>query len=124
MNRAVDRRPCRGGAVHRTTGRPHPALRRAHRVGRDRRQGDIATQTEQVFRNLEAALAAAGARLKDVIKWSIYVVAGQPLQPAFEVFQRVWGSRPDPLLITLAVVSGLAQPDFLLELEAVAVIPD
>ena len=52
------------------------------------------------------------------------MVAGQPLQPAFEVFQRVWGSRPDPLLITLAVVSGLAQPDFLLELEAVAVIPD
>ena len=48
------------------------------------------------------------------------MVAGQPLQPAFEVFQRVWGSRPDPLLITLAVVSGLAQPDFLLELEAVA----
>ncbi len=88
-------------------------------VGKD----DVAAQTEQVFRNLEAALAVAGARLEHVIKWNIYVVEGQPLLPAFEVFQRVWGSRGDPPLITLAVVSALAQPDFLLELEAVAVVP-
>lgn len=87
-------------------------------------QGDIARQTEQIFRNLEAALGAAGARLEHVIKWTIYVVDGQPLQPAFEVFQRVWGRRPNPPLITLARVSGLAQPDFLVELDAVAVVPD
>lgn len=87
-------------------------------------RGDIAAQTEQVFRNLEAALAAAGARLEHVIKWNIHVVEGQPLQPAFEVFQRVWGARSAPPLITLAVVSGLAHPDFLLELDAVAVVPD
>lgn len=87
-------------------------------------KGDIAAQTEQVFRNLEAVLAAAGAELEHVVKWSIYVLEGQPLQPAFEVFQRVWGARPDPPVITLAFVAGLAHPDFLLELEAVAVVPD
>ena len=87
-------------------------------------KGDVAAQTAQVFRNLEAALAAAGARLEDVIKWSVYVVEGQPLQPAFEVFQRVWAERPNAPLITLAFVSGLAQPDFLVELDAVAVVPD
>lgn len=85
-------------------------------------KGDIAAQTEQIFRNLEAALAAAGASLDDVIKWNIYVVDGQTLEPAFEVFQRVWGQRRNPPLITLAYVSGLAQPDFLVELEAVAVV--
>jgi enamine deaminase RidA (YjgF/YER057c/UK114 family) len=57
------------------------------------------------------------------IKWNIFVVQDQPLQPAFEVFQRVWGRRPSPPLITVAMVSGLAQPDYLAELEAVAVVP-
>lgn len=86
-------------------------------------KGDIGAQTEQIFRNLEAALAAADAELRHVVKWNILVVEGQPVGPAFEVFQRVWGRRPNPPAITVAVVSALAQPDFLAELEAVAVVP-
>jgi enamine deaminase RidA (YjgF/YER057c/UK114 family) len=84
---------------------------------------DIGAQSEQVLSNLAAALAAAGARLEHVIKWSVHVVEGQPLESAFAVFQRVWGQRPDPPLITLAFVSGLALPEFLVELEAVAIVP-
>ena len=49
---------------------------------------------------------------------------GQPPQPAFEVFQRVWGNRPNPPLITLLFVSELAHPDYLMEIEAVAVVPE
>src|SRR5512141_1569595 len=64
-------------------------------------KGDIRAQAEQVFKNLQTALAAAGATLEHVIKWNIYVVQGQPLQPAFEVFQQVWGRRPNPPAITL-----------------------
>jgi enamine deaminase RidA (YjgF/YER057c/UK114 family) len=86
-------------------------------------KGDIGAQTDQIFHNLQTALAAAGAELEHVIKWNIYVVDGQPLEPAFEVFRRVWGRRPNPPLITLVRVAGLAQPDFLAELEAVAVVP-
>ena len=52
-------------------------------------KGDIKAQAEQIFRNLEIALASGGARLEHVIKWNVYVVQGQPPQPAFEVFQRV-----------------------------------
>jgi enamine deaminase RidA (YjgF/YER057c/UK114 family) len=59
-----------------------------------------------------------------MIKWTIYVVQGQPLQPGFEVFQRVWGGRPNPPLVTVLFVAGLANPDFLLEIEAIAVIPE
>lgn len=87
-------------------------------------KGDIAAQTEQVFRNLETALRAAGARLEHVIKWNLFVLAGQPLQPGFEVFQRMWGQRANPPVITAAMVAGLAHPDFLLELDAVAVLPE
>ena len=85
--------------------------------------GDMRAQAEQVLANLQTALAAGGAGLEHVIKWNVYVVAGQPPQPAFEVFQRVWGNRPNPPAITLLFVAALAHPDFLLEIDAVAAVP-
>ena len=90
-----------------------------HIVGK----GDIRLQAEQVFKNLQAALAAAGATLENVIKWNILIVQGQSLQAGFEVFQRVWGRRPNPPAITGMVVAGLANPEFLIEMDAIAVIP-
>ena len=86
-------------------------------------KGDIRTQAQQVLDNLQTALVASEASLEHVIKWNVYVVEGQPPQPAFELFQRVWGDRPNPPAITLVFVSGLAHPDFLLEMDAVAVVP-
>jgi enamine deaminase RidA (YjgF/YER057c/UK114 family) len=86
-------------------------------------QGDIAAQTEQVMQNIQAALAAGGASLEHVIKWNLYIVQGQPLQPGFEVFQRVWNRRPNPPAITAAFVAGLANPDFLIEIDAIAIVP-
>ena len=76
--------------------------------------GDMRAQAEQVLANLQTALAADGAALEHIIKWNVYVVQGQPPQPAFEVFQRVWGNCPNPPAITLLFVSALAHPDFLL----------
>src|SRR6476661_1647248 len=58
-------------------------------------RGDIGAQAEQVMQNLQAALAAGGVGLEHVIKWNIYLVQGQPLQPGFAVFQRVWNRRPN-----------------------------
>jgi enamine deaminase RidA (YjgF/YER057c/UK114 family) len=87
-------------------------------------KGDIKAQVEQIFKNLQTALVAAGATLEHVVKWNIYVVQGQPLQPGFEVFQRVWGNRPNPPAITGVYVAGLANPDFLCEMDAVAVVPE
>ena len=87
-------------------------------------KGDIKKQTEQILTNIQVALAAAGARLEHVIKWNLYVVQGQSLQEGFEVFQRVWGSRPNPPAISMAFVPGLAHPDFLAEMDAIAVIPE
>ena len=86
-------------------------------------KGDFKVQTEQVMKNIQAALAAGGAQLEHVIKWNLYVVHGQSLQVGFEVFQRVWGRRPNPPAITMAFVAELAHPDFLLEIESIAVVP-
>lgn len=87
-------------------------------------KGDIRAQTEQIFKNLQTALTAGGATLEHVIKWNIYIVQGQPLRAGFEVFQQVWGDRPNPPAITGVYVAGLAHPDFLCEIEAVAVVPE
>ena len=86
-------------------------------------KGDIKTQTQQVLANLRQALAAAGAEPEHIIKWNLYLVQGQPLQEGFAAFQQFWGHRPNPPAITMAYVSGLANPDFLLEMDAIAVVP-
>jgi enamine deaminase RidA (YjgF/YER057c/UK114 family) len=82
--------------------------------------GDLAAQTEQIFDNLRTLLAAAGATLHDVVKWTVLVVQGQDLRPGFDVFRKAWGNAPPPI-VTAAFVAGLAHPDFLVEIEAVAV---
>jgi len=87
-------------------------------------KGDIAAQTEQVLANLKTALSAAGAGPEHVIKWNLLVVEGQSIEQGYAAFQRVWGNRPNPPLITAAFVSGLAHPDFLVEMDAIAAVPE
>jgi enamine deaminase RidA (YjgF/YER057c/UK114 family) len=86
-------------------------------------KGDVLAQSVQALENVQKALAAAGAGLEHVVKWNIYLVQGQPLGPGFAAFQRVWGQRPNPPTITGMFVAGLAHPDFLVEIDAVAVLP-
>ncbi len=85
--------------------------------------GDLKVQTEQVLKNIQVALAAGGAQIEHIVKWNLYIVEGQPLQVGFEAFQRFWGNRPNPPAITGVFVSGLAHPDFLVEMDAIAVVP-
>ena len=85
--------------------------------------GDIAAQTEQVLLNLRTALAAAGAGPEHVVKWNVLVVEGQDFATGYAAFQRAWGDRPNPPVITAAVVKGLARPDLLVEMDAIAVVP-
>jgi enamine deaminase RidA (YjgF/YER057c/UK114 family) len=86
-------------------------------------KGDIVAQTEQILANVRAALTAGGARPEHIIKWNIYVVEGQSLQAGFGEFQNAWPETPNPPAITGVFVSGLAHPDFLVEMDAVAVVP-
>lgn len=86
-------------------------------------KGDLAAQATQVLKNIEIALAAAGARLEHIVRWNLYVVQGQSLRAGFEAFQRFWGDRPNPPAISFFFVAGLAHPDFLMEMDAIAVVP-
>jgi enamine deaminase RidA (YjgF/YER057c/UK114 family) len=86
-------------------------------------KGDLKAQTAQVLAHLREALATAGAGPEHIITWNMYLVQGQLLQKGFEAFQQFWGLRPNPPTITMAYVSGLANPDFLIEMDAVAVVP-
>lgn len=86
-------------------------------------KGDIAAQTVQVLQNLEIGLAAGGAKLEHVIKWNVYIVPGQSAVPGFEVFRRASGDRGNPPTITVLFVAGLANPDSLVEIDAIAVVP-
>lgn len=48
--------------------------------------GDLVAQTRQTFANLEAALAAVGAGLEHIVRWTISVVQDQPIGPGFAIF--------------------------------------
>ena len=86
---------------------------------------DLGAQATQAFQNLEVALAAAGAGLEHVVKWGVHVVHGRDPEPGFRAFQEVWDSRSaPPPAITVLFVSALANPGFLIEIDAVAVVPD
>jgi len=78
---------------------------------------DIATQTDQVMRNMKATLEAAGCTFNDVIKISIFLVNLEDRSKFHEVRKRYFtGEQPAS---TLLVVKSLANKDWLVEVEAV-----
>lgn len=87
-------------------------------------KGDIKAQAVQTLNNLKIALEAGGGSLSHVIKWNIYIVQGQDSRVAFEALQEDLKKLPHPPAITGVYVSSLAQPDFLVEMDAIAVVPD
>ena len=85
--------------------------------------GDLGAQTEQVMQNLQTALHAAGATFADVVKITTFVVGYTPAQRA--VIAAVRGKylpQDKPPASTLVGVAALAAPEWLIEIEAVAVI--
>jgi enamine deaminase RidA (YjgF/YER057c/UK114 family) len=84
--------------------------------------GDLRVQTEQVFKNLVRALAAAGARIEDLVKITIFVVDYEPADR--EVIREVRGRfiEGPPPASTLVGVQALVMPELMIEIEAIAVI--
>jgi len=80
--------------------------------------GDIETQAVRVFENLKLALASAHATFDDVVKITVYVTDPRFREKVGEVRAR-YLKEPYPIS-TFLVVSGLARPELLLEIEATA----
>lgn len=79
---------------------------------------DLASQTVQAFKNVIEVLKAAGASQKDVVKLNIYMVAGQSADEGFKAAMSVWGYHATAISVLL--VSALAHPQALVEIEAMA----
>ena len=82
---------------------------------------DFRAQAERVFQNLERALASVGGSLTDVVKTTTFVTDAKNV-PALRDIRLKHLSRSHPPANTLVVVSSLARPEFLLEIEAVALL--
>ena len=87
-------------------------------------KGNMKGQATQILKNLKNALREADATFAHIIKWNIYILQGQDIRPALEVFQDEMKTMSQPPLITGIFVAGLANPEFLLEIEAMAVVPE
>jgi 2-iminobutanoate/2-iminopropanoate deaminase len=87
-------------------------------------KADFRAQAAQVFTNLRAALAAAGATPKDVVKLNYYVVGlNHDRVLALREVRDQFIDKEHPPASTLAGVAALFREDAMIEVEAVAVLP-
>jgi enamine deaminase RidA (YjgF/YER057c/UK114 family) len=86
-------------------------------------QNDFRAQTQQVFENIKAALAAVGADFTHVIKLNMYVIDISQLPILREIRDR-YVNTANPPASTLVEIRRLAREEFLIEIEAVAHVPE
>jgi enamine deaminase RidA (YjgF/YER057c/UK114 family) len=85
-------------------------------------EGDLAAQTTQVMQNIGLALKAAGATYADIVKITTFVVGYKPeLRPVIGKARSAFFEGMEPPASTLVGVSALAAPEWLIEIEAIAV---
>ena len=85
-------------------------------------KGSMEAQTRQVLENIRNVLAHVGGRMDDVAKVTVFVTEVSEIATIHEV-RREFFNEPYPAS-TLVQVAQLIDPDWLIEIEAVAVIPD
>ena len=84
--------------------------------------GDVAAQTEQAMKNIAMLLDEAGSKLEHVCKITIYIVDPRYREEVYRVVGRhLKGVFP---VSTGIVVSALGRPEWLVEVDAIAVKPD
>jgi enamine deaminase RidA (YjgF/YER057c/UK114 family) len=84
--------------------------------------GDAAAQAEQAMANINQLLSEAGARLEHICKVTIYLTDPRFREAVYRTIGR-WLRGVHPVS-TGIVVAGLARPEWLVEIDVIAVIPD
>jgi enamine deaminase RidA (YjgF/YER057c/UK114 family) len=84
--------------------------------------GDAGGQAEKAMANIAMLLEEAGAKLEHVCKITIYLIDPRYREPVYRVVGR-WLKGVHPVS-TGIVVSALARPEWLVEIDAIAVIPE
>ncbi len=85
--------------------------------------GDFRAQVKQVFENLKTRLAEGGASFNDVVKLNYYLTDASDLQALRETRNSYINTEAPPAS-TLVVVKQLVRAEYLLEIEAIAVVND
>jgi enamine deaminase RidA (YjgF/YER057c/UK114 family) len=86
-------------------------------------EGDFRAQVTQTFENLKAALQASGASFNNVVKLNSYFVDTTQL-PVFREVRDKYINTSAPPASTAVKVAGLFREGFLVEVEAVAAVPE
>jgi len=84
--------------------------------------GDFRAQTQRVFENLKTAVEAGGGRLDDIVKITTYLVDMSQLPTFLEVRAEYLAAQPPAS--TVVEVRRLSRPEFLVEVEAIAAVPE
>jgi enamine deaminase RidA (YjgF/YER057c/UK114 family) len=88
--------------------------------GNPAHRGDIVGQARQVFQAIKAQVEAAGGTIKNVVKLNTYLTDIRQQVDILPVREEVFGKKLPAS--TLVGVSALAHPDWLIEVEAIAVL--
>jgi enamine deaminase RidA (YjgF/YER057c/UK114 family) len=95
-------------------------------IGHITAPGELVAQLDQVLRNLQAVVEAAGGTLQDIVKLTIFVrdrgAYVTNLKPLGQVFRSYFGAYYPAM--ALFEVSGFFQEDALIEIEGIAALPD
>lgn len=86
------------------------------------RLGDPAAQAEQAMKNVKTLLEEAGSDLSHIVKTTTYITDPRFREPVYRVVGK-WLKGVFPISTGL-VVSGLAQAEWLMEIDIIAVIPE
>ena len=84
--------------------------------------GDVIAQTEQALGNIALLLQESGSALEDIVKVVVYLTDVRYRDPVYQVMGR-WLKGVFPVS-TGVVVTALARPEWLVEIDAIAVIPE
>lgn len=83
--------------------------------------GDIEKQTVKVLENIETLVTAEGGSLADICKVTIFLTSRDHLQKVMEVRKRMF--KPPYPAASAVIVSGLANAEWMVEIEAIAALP-
>ena len=86
-------------------------------------QGDIAAQVAQVWRNISLACAGLGASLADIVKITTYTTSRMHLEAIADERRKHFTAGAFPAS-TFLVVSELASPEYLVEIEPILILPE
>jgi len=84
--------------------------------------GDAGRQAEQAMKNIKQLLEEAGSDLSHIVKTTTYIIDPRYREPVYQEVGK-WLKSVFPISTGL-VVSGLAQPEWLVEIDVIAVIPE